>query len=331
MLRMFVIVVCGVVIAVVVALGAMIALGTSKPAPPLASIGEPFKNVDFRDLPAAERIPAHHGTPITFRVWRENPPAPEPALVVIAVHGSSATSSSLHPLAKALSAEGIPVYAPDIRGHGQTGVRGDIDYAGQLDDDLADLVAAVAVRHPHAKLVLLGFSSGGGYALHATATPLGKKFARAALLSPMLGPRAPTYRPTEAWATPYIPRIIALSLLNRVGIHAFDHLTVLAFAIDPKRADILTDHYSWLLTRDFATKDYAADLRNASCPIAVLVGEKDELFDAEKFAPTIAAVRTGIPVTVVPRLSHIEMTTDPRAVPAIVAAVRGASAVRTNP
>jgi pimeloyl-ACP methyl ester carboxylesterase len=146
----------------------------------------------------------------------------------------------------------------------------------------------------------------------------------------MLGRRAPTYRPTEAWATPYIPRIIALLLLNRVGIHVFDHLTVLAFAIDPKRADILTDHCSWLLTRDFATNDYAADLRNASCPIAVLVGEKDELFDAEKFAPTIAAVRIDIPVTVIPGLGHIEITTDPRAVPAIAAAVRGAGAVRTS-
>jgi pimeloyl-ACP methyl ester carboxylesterase len=140
----------------------------------------------------------------------------------------------------------------------------------------------------------------------------------------MLGPRAPTYRPTQAWAAPYIPRIIALMLLDRVGIHAFDHLTVLAFAINPQRADILTSHYSWLLTRAFATNDYAADLRNASPPIAVLVGDKDELFDAGKFAPTIDAVRTGIPVSIIPGLGHIEITTDPRAVPAIVAAVRGA-------
>jgi pimeloyl-ACP methyl ester carboxylesterase len=100
-------------------------------------------------------------------------------------------------------------------------------------------------------------------------------------------------------------------------------LTVLAFAIDPKRTDILTGHYSWLLTRAFGTNDYAADLRNASSPIAVLVGEKDELFDAAKFAPTIDAIRTDIPVTVIPGLTHIEMTTDSRAVTAIVAAVRG--------
>jgi alpha-beta hydrolase superfamily lysophospholipase len=36
-------------------------------------------------------------------------------------------------------AAGITTYVPDIRGHGGSGRRGDIDYIGQLDDDLADL------------------------------------------------------------------------------------------------------------------------------------------------------------------------------------------------
>jgi hypothetical protein len=36
-------------------------------------------------------------------------------------------------------------------------------------------------------------------------------------------------------------------------------------------------------------------------------------------------------VTVITGLSHIEMTTDARAVPAILAAVRGAGAGHTNP
>jgi acetyl esterase/lipase len=179
MLRVFLIVVCGVLVAIVAALAGMIVFGTTTPAPPLASVGEPFEHVDFSDLPTVQKVPARNGTPIAFRGWRKNPPSPDAALVVIAIHGSSATSASLHPLAKALSAQGIPVYASDIRGHGQTGTRGDIDYRGQLDDDLADLVAAVRARHANAKLVLLGFSSGGGFALHAAATPLGKSFEHA--------------------------------------------------------------------------------------------------------------------------------------------------------
>jgi alpha-beta hydrolase superfamily lysophospholipase len=220
----------------------------------------------------------------------------------------------------------MPVYAPDIRGHGATGTRGDIDYAGELDDDLADFVAAVRARHPNAKLVLMGFSSGGGYALHVAASPLGKMFSRAVLLSPMLGPFAPTYKRDQKYARPFIPRIIALLVLDHVGVHAFDHLTTLLLAIDPARTDILVGHYSWLLMRAFGTNDYVADLRNAQTPLAVVVGEQDELFTAHKFAPTVDAIRPGTPVTIVPGLSHTALTVDPRAVPGILAAVRGRQA-----
>ena len=323
MLRTILITALGVLIAIVSVVGGMIIFGTAGDPPALATIGKPFESVDFSDLPPLEKIPARDGTPLAFRVWRASPAASNPKLALIAIHGSSAMSASLHPLGKALSARGISVYAPDMRGHGATGVRGDIDYPGQLDDDLADFSAAVAAREPDAQLVLLGFSSGGGFTLHAAATPLGKKFARVVLLSPMLGIQSPTYDPAQTWAKPFIPRIIALRLLNRVGIHALNHLTALAFAIDPRRADLLTSHYSFTLMRAFGTSDYAADLRNAALPISVLVGEKDEVFPADKFAPTIHAIRKEIPVTIVPALSHIELTTDPRAVPAIAAAVRG--------
>jgi pimeloyl-ACP methyl ester carboxylesterase len=113
-------------------------------------------------------------------------------------------------------------------------------------------------------------------------------------------------------------------ILGRLGIHHFDYLPALAFGIAPGNPAGLTGVYSFRLMMAFGTRDYAADLRAAPSPIAVLVGEKDDLFDAKLFAPTVHAVRPDVPVTIVPGLGHIEMTTDPRAVPAIVAAIRGA-------
>lgn len=323
MLRKVAIVIAALVVAVVAALTGMLAFGSSDPPQQLDSIGAPFRHIDFSDLPPLQTLAVKHGSPIAYRVWLPKPPVAEPSLVVIAIHGSSAQSASLHPLGKALSAQGLPVYAPDIRGHGATGTRGDIDYAGELDDDLADFAALVRGRHADTKLVLIGFSSGGGYALHVAATPLGKTFARTVLLSPMLGAFAPTYNNEAKYAKPLIPRIIALMLLDRVGVHAADHLTTLLLAVDPARGDMLVGHYSWLLMQDFATRDYAADVRHAQTPLAVVAGEKDELFYAEKFAPTLDAVRPGIPVTIVPALSHTALTTDPSAVPAILAAVSG--------
>jgi non-heme chloroperoxidase len=323
MLRKIIIIVVVLAAVTAAALAGMIAFGTSATPELLASLGAPFRKVNFSDLPPVQTLPANNRSPIAYRVWQPSPPAADPPLVVIAIHGSSSQSASMHPLGKALAAQGIPVYAPDIRGHGATGVRGDIDYAGELDDDLADFTTMVRAKNPNAKLVLIGFSSGGGYALHVAATPLGQMFARTVLLSPMLGAFAPTYRQDGNYAKPFIPRIIAIMVLDRVGIHAFDHLTTLLLAIDPARSDILVGHYSFLLMRAFGTKDYAADVRNAHNPLAVVVGEKDELFYADKFAPTLDAVRPGIPVTIVPGLSHTALTTDPSAVPAILAAVRG--------
>ena len=128
--KIVVIVVCVLVAAIVAALAGMIAFGTGDPPAALASLGEPFRRVDFSDLPPVEKLPVRSGSPIAFRVWGEKPSS-DPELVVIAIHGSSSMSASLHPIGKALGAAGIPVYAPDIRGHGGTGTRGDIDYAGR--------------------------------------------------------------------------------------------------------------------------------------------------------------------------------------------------------
>lgn len=313
----------GLVLLVAAVLAGMIAFGTSDPPPHLASISEPFRRVDFSDLPPVQTTPSRDGSALAFRVWPAATPG-EPERVVIAIHGSSATGASLHPLGKALRAEGISVYAADTRGHGGTGRHGDIDRAGQLDDDAADFVAAVRAKHPKARLVLMGFSSGGGFALHLAGSPLGAMFERTVLLSPMLGPRAPTVRITgDAWAKPFLPRIIGLIILGKLGIHAFDYLPALAFGIAPGNPAGLTGVYSFRLMLAFGTSDYAADLRNAASPIMVLVGAKDELFAADLFAPTIHAVRPDVPVVIVPELGHIQMTADPRAVPAIVAAIRG--------
>ena len=312
-------VVVAVILAPVALFAGMVVFGTKAAPPALNSISEPFRRVDFSDLPPLQHMRARDGTSLAYRVW----PASDDALVAIAIHGSSAHGASMHPLGKGLAAAGVTVYAPDIRGHGGSGPHGDIGYASELDDDMADFVVAARAQHPKSKLVLLGFSSGGGFALHIAATPLGRAFERAVLLSPMLGPRAPTARAGNPWVAVSLPRIIALVLLNRIGIHAFDGLPTLAFAIAPDNPGKLTTVYSFRLMQAFGTQDYATDLRNAQAPLAILVGANDELFDAEKFAPAVHAVRPEVPVTVVPELSHIAMTTDPRALPTIAAAVRG--------
>src|SRR5262249_18403134 len=221
-LKIIPILVGGVIATTAAILAGMITFGTASPPPTLASMTDPFEGVDYGDLPPLEIASVRRGSPIAFRRWQ---PAGNADLVVILIHGSAMSSTYLHPLGKAICSRGIPVYAPDIRGHGKTGRKGDIDYAGQLDDDLEDFVSMVKAREPNAQLVLAGFSAGGSFALHAAALPIGRSIARLVLISPQLGLRAPTAK-SRAWAKPFIPRITALLILDRIGLHAFDYLPV---------------------------------------------------------------------------------------------------------
>jgi len=306
---------------VVVVLGGMIAFGTGKAPEAMQALSSPFRNTDMSGLPAARTMKARDGVDLTYRVIQAGS-APE--RIVIMVHGSTASSSSMHPLAKVLAAQTMTVYTLDMRGHGDSGRRGDLDYPAQLDDDLSETVAFVKKQHPGVPLVLVGFSAGGGFSLHSAAAPVGKNFERVVLLAPMFGVRAPTTKPLSDQAplvTPFVPRIIALTILNAIGIHAFDHLQTLAFG-DFGRPE-LQSNYSFLLMRGFGTGDYAGDVRNANAPLAVVVGADDNFFYPDKYAPTLDAIRPGIPVTIVPGLAHIPLIVEPEAIPAITKAIRG--------
>ena len=102
-------------------------------------------------------------------------------------------------MALALQQEsGSTVLVPDLRGHGANRPHGDIVYNGQLDDDMEDFVQTVKPAYPAKKWTLLGFSSGGGFALRIAGDPQGSEFDRYLLLSPFLRYNAPTARQDAA-------------------------------------------------------------------------------------------------------------------------------------
>jgi len=83
--KIVLIVVCVLVVAVFTALGGMLAFGTSGTPELLASLGAPFRKVDFSDLPQPQKIQTSHGSPIAFRVWPTNP-SPDALRRAIADH-----------------------------------------------------------------------------------------------------------------------------------------------------------------------------------------------------------------------------------------------------
>ena len=187
-----------------------------RPPPPLASIHAGAMQIDASGAPELRRFQARDGTWLAYRLY----PAANGAKdrVAILAHGSSANSTEMHEVAAALAAGGVTAVAIDARGHGASGTRGDIAYPGQLDDDLADLLAEFRKLNPSARFALIGHSAGGGFALRIAASPLGGAFDRFILLAPYLGYSAPTNRPAEGkglWASPDLPRIIATLVVAR--------------------------------------------------------------------------------------------------------------------
>jgi alpha-beta hydrolase superfamily lysophospholipase len=309
-----------------IAIAACLMWGGPKPLPPLNSIGDPFIGVRFDGMPALQLFTARDGTPLAYRRY-------DTADIgggngrgkgsVMLVHGSSANSNSVHPLAQSFLDAGYTVYAFDIRGHGKSGVKGQVSYIGQLDDDLEDFVNAVQPVRPR---TLLGFSSGGGFALRVAGSPRGVQFDNFLFMAPYVHYKAMTNRSgaTAAWAAMGIPRLVSLILLNRVGVTYFNDLPVLNFAVSESPKADLVRQYSYALALSFQPPDdYRAVIRSISRPAEVVAGSDDELFYADRYRPLLdEAGRIDIPVSVVPATGHVNLTLSSAGRAAAVAAVR---------
>jgi len=291
--------------------------------PELTSVSQTARAVDRSTMPPLERVSARDGTYLAYRHYPARGAASEK--IAILVHGSSGSSVAVHALADALAARGIETYAPDIRGHGGSGTRGDIVYTGQLEDDLSDFVGMIRKTSPAAPLTLIGHSSGGGFALRVAGSPIQDLFQRTVLLAPYLGYDAPSSRPDAGgWASPDIPRFLGLTVLRHFGILCCESLPTIAFAVPPNSSPILASTYSYRLMRNFgSSSDYRKDLAAATKPVTVIAGAADELMFPDKYRD---AAGQGAPVSLIDGVNHMGIVSDPRALSAIADDVAKAGA-----
>jgi pimeloyl-ACP methyl ester carboxylesterase len=165
---------------------------------------------------------------------------------------------------------------------------------------------------------LLGHSAGGGFALRLASSPIQNLFARTVLLAPYLGYDAPTNRPNSGdWASPDIPRILALAALRRIGIDWCDGLPVLAFAVPPNMESVLVSTYSDRLMHNFATRGYKLDFSSTTRPVSLIAGADDELMLPAKYADAVHAVAPKVDVKLIEGVNHMSLLSDPKAVSVI--------------
>ncbi len=282
--------------------------------PELTSISKTARAVDRSTMPGIERYHARDGTELAYRHYP--PRSPATGQLAIVVHGSSGSSIAVHALAKTLAERGVETFAPDMRGHGASGTRGDIAYLGQLEDDLSDFVGEIRKANPVAPLTLIGHSAGGGFALRVAGSPIQNLFVRTVLLAPYLGYDAPSSRQDAGgWASPDIPRFIGLTALRRLGIVCCESLPTIAFAVPANASQILASTYSYRLMRNFgSSRDYREDLAAAGKPVALFAGAADELMFPDRYKD---AVGQRAPVRLIDGVNHMGIVSDPAAVSVI--------------
>ena len=180
---------------------------------------------------------------------------------------------------------------------------------------MADFVSEIRKTRPDVPLTLLGHSAGGGFVLRVIASQVGAQFERAIMIAPYLGNDASTSRgKSGGWAQADVPRVIALTLLGKLGFHGADALPTLAFAVPPGSKMMLTDRYSYRLMRNFYTRDFREDIRAANRPLALIAAGDDELMLSDLYQ---AAVGPSVPVRVIPGVNHMAVLSAPDAVAAI--------------
>lgn len=303
-------------------------IGYSRPAP-LASESGP---IDFSiaiaavydDLPASQILAMRDGERLTYRTYV--PKGDAGRRLILLVHGSAWHGMQFHSMASALADAGLgTVVVPDLRGHGEAPQRrGDVDYIGQLEDDLADLIGQVRAQSVYDEVVLGGHSSGGGLVVRFAGGEHGALVDRYLVMAPFLKYNAPTTRPNSGgWASVATPRIIGLTILNEFGITVFNHLPVISFAmpkvvLDGPYGATATTSYSFRLNTSFAPRsDYGGDLAKMTQPFLLIAGAQDEAFDASLYAQTISEHTSSGTYVVLPGINHIGVTTEPVAIEAV--------------
>jgi pimeloyl-ACP methyl ester carboxylesterase len=222
--------------------------------------------------------------------------AGESQQIILILHGVTGNNRLFNEPAGMIREEtNASIYALDLRGHGNSGgQRGNVNYIGQYEDDLADTIDAIRIRHPNHELTVLGYSMGGAIALRHAAQG-DDTVDGYVLLAPNLGQDAPTANTDEApelnpdeepFFQIHIPRIIGIAMYEQMGIRAFNGLPTMYFNLP----EPFVNSYSYNAMMNSTPDDYVAAFEAIDVPLLVIVGSNDETMHADAFPEMMAEV-----------------------------------------
>ncbi|EAQ63952.1 hypothetical protein MED121_04243 [Marinomonas sp. MED121] len=253
----------------------------------------------------------------------------------IFLHGSTYNARRYANLAKALCAKGYQACLLNWRGHGESeGKPGDLDYVGQLEDDLADMIVHLKQKNRGCDIVIGGHSAGAVVCLRYIDKYGCDAIKGVSIVSPAINGPLETVRypqPSSVWqykltyfrqAKPIEPAPEAAlqhaPILNMKAFWAakllpfMRHKAILRFPASERMAKlegrVLDYSYNLMLSCDINA--YPRAFNKISVPVILLVGEEDEVIHPQlmetifhwHIQPSLS--RTLIKV---PKLNHIRI------------------------
>ena len=265
---------------------------------------ESLMRVPLPPMPPLVRYEARDGIKLPYRIYPSTSPN-----VLIFVHGSTYHGGGYHLLGQAISrSNGATVVLPNLRGHYRSGeISGDVNYIGQLEDDISDLINVLSDQGYPGPYFLGGHSSGGGFAIRFGSGPHSQMVQNYLLLAPAI-PGSPTFRPAiKSHATAHKKRLLGLFTFNFFGIHAFDHLKVITFN-KPLHLQDRTEtlSYSHRLNLSYHPRfPLGRDLNSLPQGSLMLIGGDDEVINADDLITFFEEHASLTRVESLPHINHI--------------------------
>jgi pimeloyl-ACP methyl ester carboxylesterase len=283
---------------------ALIMIFLPQPAPSAAREALPDGTTNTEGNGEMVRFTMRDGTTLAARYF----PA-DSERIVLMLHGVTGSSEALQvPAALLRETIDASVYALDLRGHGASGgTRGDIDYVGQYEDDLADTITALRDTYPDHELIVAGYSMGGAITLRYAAQKQ-HMVDGYVLIAPNMGTEAPTARTeapadldpnAEPFLQLHIPRIIGIAMFDGMGVRVFNGLPTMFFNLP----EPFVHTYSYRAMMNSTPADYRASFEAIEVPLLVVVGGADETMLADEFPPMVAELSDG-EVQIIPGETH---------------------------
>lgn len=248
--------------------------------------------------PAVQNFEARDRALIGYRFYRSSKPT---TTKLYLVHSEAWDELELAGLASGLARAGAAdVLTLDLRGHGENPVRrGDLNYRGQLEDDLADLIAKTAGSGD--RVVVGGHSTGAAVAARLATGPNDSRIKGLILIAPLLTRSFPGVQADfGGWLMPLSTRVLSLKIENMFGIHWSDHEVAVQYAVPSSvRGEeygyAITSDYTWRLFKSMQLRHAdGSDLQGLKAPLLFVSGESDEMLDgAAAKAALQALVKNG--------------------------------------